>query len=372
MDKISVRKTLELLREIKGDLLFYDLHVHPFEVMYAPVGYRPSPIDQGLFSAGSSEYLPPDVGDLDLHRFAVRAENPCNRKLAAKVALLNSRRIYAHTGPRILGDQMTLGLIDRALLLPVVRDDEASDGQLSRMRTMFGSDSRFLFGYCLSNDIPNVHIADELKRVKDEYNVKAIKIHPAITGIDLSSQKGKDRVEAILEASKQTKLKLIIHGGLSPGCENSQAMSYGTLINLQHIDWSITAETIIFAHSGCHGYSTEDAKNEILPLMDRLLGQYPNLAVDTSGVGFEVLCQLMKKIDPERIMFGSDALYEVQWSAMVKLWCVLKEVVLRPEDVLLKICNLNPVGLFGEPIDDVQQQTVQDSSACRSVAGTAL
>ncbi len=75
MDKIAVQRIIDLLKEIKGINTFYDLHVHPFEVMYAPLRYHASPETKGLFSAGTSEYLSPVINDLDLRKRTVRAEN---------------------------------------------------------------------------------------------------------------------------------------------------------------------------------------------------------------------------------------------------------------------------------------------------------
>jgi predicted TIM-barrel fold metal-dependent hydrolase len=346
MDRSSVQRTLDLLKEIKGSNTFYDLHVHPFEVMYAPLAYHPSSDCKGLFSAGSMEYIPPETGAMNLQKREDRAAKEFGQDLRAKVALLNSRRIYAHTGPKVLAAQMDLCAIDRSLLLPIMGEEETGVGPLRLMREMFGDDDRFLFGYCLPNNIPNDKVADNVNRVVDEYGVKALKIHPAVTGIDLSSQAGRDRVEAILDASKKAKLKVVIHGGKSPECENRHAVSYGTLDNLQHIDWSITPETVVIAHSGCYGHSASEVQETALPIIDRLLERHPHLVVDTSGIGFEVLCKVLQSIDAQRIVFGSDSLYEAQWASMLRLWCALEQTSIKPEDHLLQIVSINPTSFF--------------------------
>jgi predicted TIM-barrel fold metal-dependent hydrolase len=364
MDKVSVQKILDLLKEIKGAGRYYDLHVHPFEMMYAPIRYRTSSTDSGLFSAGSSEYLSPEINDLNLQEGMDISGGMNDKKLRAKVVVLNSRRIYAHTGPKVLGDQMELGAIDRALLLPIMGNKVAADDQLSSMKEMFGDDGRFMFGYSLPGDIPNDGIADEVKRAATEYGVKALKIHPAVMGLDLSGNKAKDRVESILDASKKAGLKVIIHGGKSPDCANGQAVSYGTVENLQHIDWSLTPETVVIAHCGCFGHSRSEVREDVLPIMDRLLGRYSHLAVDTSGIGFEALCQVMKNIDSQRIVFGSDALYEKQWVAIVKLWSVLEQTVSNPEEELLRIASRNPAGFFDAESVGVPGVHGRDATVC--------
>ncbi len=346
MDKRTVLRTLNMLKELKGPNTFYDLHVHPFEVMYKPFEYSPSSVDNGLFSIGSSGYVAPQVGDVNLGKVEGKAERKFEQKLRAKATLLNARRIYTHTGPKVLGDQMELCAIDKALLLPIVVDEDSGAGQLRSMKEMFGADDRFSFGYCLPNNIPNDKIAADVKRAKDEYGIKVLKIHPAVTGIDLSSPKGIARVESILDASKKSKLKVIIHGGMSPDCKNRQAASYGTVNNLQHIDWSITPETVVIAHCGCFGHSAGEARETVLPIIEQLLGWYSNLAVDTSGIGFGTLCQVLTNIDSQRIMFGSDSLYEQQWAAIVKLWCALERWVTKPEEELLRIVSNNPANFL--------------------------
>ncbi len=271
-----------------------------------------------------------------------------------------------------MGDQMGLSAIDKILLLPIMGIEGAGDGQLRSMKEMFGSDDRFLFGYCLPNDIPDDKVADDVKRAMDSYDIQVLKIHPAVTGIDLSTQKGIARVESILDASRQTRLKVVIHGGRSPDCENVETMSYGTVNDLQHVDWSITSETIIIAHSGCFGHTFGEVQGEVLPMLNRLLRRHSNLAVDTSGVGFEVLCQILKTIDPQRIVFGSDSLYEVQWSVMVKLWCALEQTVSRPEDTLLRIASRNPANLISMAKSYAQQENRRVGGVCQSAGGLGL
>jgi len=356
MERKTVQKTLEYLKEIKGTNTFYDLHVHPFEVMHAPFEYHPSPAGKDLFSAGSAAYVPPEIENLRLSTGVDRTDKRFDHKLRAKVALLTSRRIYAHTGPKALDDLMALCAIDKALLLPVMRPDETGDGQLRTMREMFGGDERFMFGCCLPNDIPNDKITDHLKLVKDEFAVKVLKIHPAVTNIDLSNIKGIDRVEAILDASRKTGLKVIIHGGRSLDCENRHAVDYGTVYNLQHVNWSITPETVVVAHAGCYGYPVCEVQEQVLPQMERLLERHPHLVVDTSGVGFDALCHMLEHLGPRRIVFGSDAFYEKQWATFVKLWCALKSTVLNPEEDLLRIASINPDNLLRLKIDHAQNR----------------
>ncbi len=347
MDKLSVKKTIDLVKEIKGSNAFYDVHVHPFEVMFNPLTYNSSPLKKGVFSTGSTMYTPPDYCSLNLRNSENMLDKEFDPNLKSKVMLLQSRQIYAHTGPGVLTAEMDLCAIDKSFLLPVVRENETGNGQLQMIQKLFGSDERFFLGYCLPNDIPNSKIADNVNRIVKKYGIKVLKIHPAVTGLDLSSQAGSERVEAILNAADNAKLKVIIHGGKSPECPNSEAISYGTIEKLQHIDWSITSEAVVIAHSGCYGYSAKEVQELVLPVMEKLLNRYSHLTIDTSGIGLNTLSIIFRNIDLQRIVFGSDSLYEKQWAAMVKLWHALERSVEKPDEILLQIMSINPSSLFG-------------------------
>ena len=346
MEKGTVLQILELVREIKANNRFYDLHVHPHEVMYDPLTYYPSAVGPGFYGTGSSAYNAPEITDVAIDGGFRREERRSNDILRAKMAVLTSRRIYAHTGPKVLGDLLELACIDEALLLPVMRSDEVDDGQIAQMRRMFGGDQRFHFGYCLSNSVPNDRIVEHLREVVADCPVRVLKIHPAVTGIDLGSAAGKERVEAMLEASRLTGLKVLIHGGLSPDCARRENSSYAAIANLLPIDWGITPETVIIAHAGCFGYPFDQVRAEVMPRMQGLLERFPHLMVDTSGANIDVLEQILIRVGRNRIVFGSDALYETPWFAMVKLWCALKAGVKDPEEGLLQIAGLNPARLL--------------------------
>jgi len=347
MDKYSVQKSIDALKELKGSNTFYDVHVHPYEVMFDSCKYSPSAASRGVYSSCATEYRPPELGDLNLGAPDFGKGKEVDKKFRAMASLLGARRSYSHTGPMVFGDQMNLCGIDKALMLPVMGKDEVGGGQLKAISEMFGGDERFLFGYCVPNDIQNDQVEKDVRHVVAEYDVRVLKIHPSVTGIDLGRREGIDRVEAILDAAGKCGLKTIIHGGMSPDCTNDQALSYGTINNLKRIDWSITPEAVVIAHGGCYGHSPDDACGNIIPGMVKLFQRHDNLFIDTSGVGFDVLCHLLKCFDLERILFGSDALYEKQWVAIVRLWQALQRSVKMHEDALFGIVSTNPGKFFG-------------------------
>lgn len=357
MDRRNVQYALDQIREIKGSSVFYDIHVHPFEVMDGAINYVHSSNCRGLYSSVTAEYSVPGISGLDLRK-QKKLTDPCHdKKMWNKMLQLNRRRIYAHSGPKVFSDHMDLSGIDKVVMLPVMAINESSDQQLQLLSDMFADDDRFLSGYCVPNDIPIDEIVGKIKWVVSKHNVKVLKIHPSLQGIDPATTDGKDRIERILAASKEENLKVIIHGGLTPDCKDPDAVAYGAVRNLQQVDWSVTPETVVIAHSGSYEHSLEELSRDVLPTLNCQLSQYPNLVVDTSGLEVDSLSLVFRTIDTDRICFGSDTLYENQWAAMVKMWCALQQSVSTPEDSLIEIASYNPHKHFSGQDEDPQENT---------------
>jgi hypothetical protein len=346
MDRKSVEHTLNTIRDIKGSCEFYDIHCHPFEVMDGAINYDFPSRCNGLFSSVSSEYTVPTLSELNLNKQQKPSFKGRDKSILDKMLQLNRRRLYAHNGPKVFSDGMKLSGVDRVVLLPVVIDSQAANQQLQLLSDMFGGDERFLFGYCPPNDVPINEVSGDIGQVVNQSNVQVLKVHPSFQGVDLSVAEGKDRLEAILDASKAHSLKVVIHSGLSPACKNPDAIAYSEVTNLQQIDWSITPETVVLAHSASYGYCPEVVRKDILPHLDKLLSCYANLMIDTSALEVESLTHVFKAIDTDRVCFGSDSLYEKQWAEMIKLWCALHRSVNDPEGAFLEVASENPGRLF--------------------------
>lgn len=346
MDVSEVSTAIAEIREIKGTQIFYDVHVHPFEVMYQSRAYHPAENVTGVYCSGPLSYASPKLGELDLEAMSPDRTRADDSKLRSMACLFNARKAYSHIGPRVIGDQMELAIVDRAVLLPVLKHSDGDANQSPDLAAMFGKDDRFLLGYCLPSTVPVEGVVEAVGRAVERFGVRVLKIHPSITGLDLGSPAGVRTVEALLEASRQHRLKVVIHGGRSPECPDRQAANFGVVSHLQRIDWSLTPETVIIAHGGCFGYSAAEAITEVLPVMEQLLARHAHLAVDTSAIKGEVLCPMLERFDLERIYFGSDALYEKEWGAMVTLWCALRQTLNDGDEALRQIAGSNPGRLF--------------------------
>jgi len=68
--------------------------------------------------------------------------------------------------------------------------------------------------------------------------------------------------------------------------------------------------------------------------------------IDVSALDIEALTLVLKNIELERVLFGSDALYETQWFAVVKLLYVLSGMTADSEKDFIQIAAINPSRLF--------------------------
>ena len=147
----------------------------------------------------------------------------------------------------------------------------------------------------------------------------------------------------ILESCKKTKLPLIIHGGKSPLIKKKKSWNYGVIENLVNVDWGISKYTVVISHAGSYGCDESELEISILPKLNKLLSKFDNLFIDTADLDIDVLIKILETIDKERIIFGSDALYELQWISIVKLVHALKTNWSKAEERFLKITSFNPI-----------------------------
>jgi hypothetical protein len=337
-----VKKYLEQIKDIKKSYSLIDMHVHPLDVMCDGFTYNKNLQHQGIYSLNSSPYAPPTAGQVKISPQPKKTSLQLNPDLQEKMATLTARRLYAHSGAKMFADHMQLSGIDKSLLLPVLGADESDTWQMKILCDMFGDDDRFALGYCIPNCVANNEISNTVNNAVKNYKIKAIKLHPNITGIDLSSSSGKERVEYIIEAAGKASLMVVIHGGRSTGIKDQSASSYGIMKNLQYVDWGKTNEAVIIAHAGTYGHDLSQIKDEVLPITSKLLSRHSNLFVDVSGLEFDAISAVVTMIDRDRIFFGSDALYNSQWSSVVKLMHVLKKNGPDYEDCFIQISSLNP------------------------------
>lgn len=178
-----------------------------------------------------------------------------------------------------------------------------------------------------------------LKNQKDKYAIVAVKVHPNITEIDLRETAGKDRVECIIEACSWLDMPVIIHGGRSSHLSSSAA-KFAEMGNIKDINLNARVPVVI-AHAGAYGMSSKEVVDEVIPELRELLATNDNLYVDISGLNYESISLLLGSIDVERILLGSDALYENVLTVEMRLLAALESAHLKTEESFVKITSEN-------------------------------
>lgn len=338
----EVNKYLQAMKDLKDQYTFFDVHVHPFEIVFNLFDYHPNSAQQGVYSINNTFFRSPKVTTLNL------ASTPGSKIMLPsncrpEILLINLRRVYCHTGPKVFSDHMELSGIDRALLLPVAPSTGEIDKHIETMAEMFGVDQRFSLGCSVPNTVEDGAVHEFIREKISLFKIKAIKLHPNITGINLNSVKGKERVERILEACRDFRLPLIVHGGRSPILKDPGAAEYGWIGNLKEINWGISPEAVVIAHGGGYGCDPTEMEQDVLPTLKKLLSRYSNLMVDISGLEMESLAVILNNIDLGRILFGSDTLYQTQWTVLVKLAHTIIREKMNLEETLVQIASRNPL-----------------------------
>ena len=167
-----------------------------------------------------------------------------------------------------------------------------------------------------------------------------------VTGIDLYTFKGKERIECILSACGKFNLPLIVHGGRSPILKNAKSSSYASINNLKNIDWSISKAPVILAHAGAFGCSINEVEDEIFPILKILFSSHSNLVIDISAIDIDILAFLIKRIGESRMLFGSDALYIPQWENIVKFPIITKISIYVNAMFWIRVTVLSLVGFY--------------------------
>jgi predicted TIM-barrel fold metal-dependent hydrolase len=343
----EVSKYLGFIREVKSDLQLYDMHVHPYEIIFNECEYKHCDYERGLLSTTGGKI--PEIG---IQPVRLNGSSPAGKKSifisSSLKAGLTSR--YSHTGPKILINTMNFSGIDKSLLLPVVRSNEFDyEDYMSRMHRLFSKNDRFSFALAVPIKCRDDDLIEYSRKMTSKFEIAAIKVHPNLSEIDIGKQEGQEVIERILAVCDRLHLPLIIHGGLSPICPNFRCFNYSSLDNLSKINWKITETPVIIAHGGLYGHKESEVSSTLLPVLKKMLSRHDNLAVDISGLPIYSICAILNAVDKGKILFGSDALYEEQWEMLVKLLYCLESSPRRVDEEFVKIVSENPAKyIFGE------------------------
>jgi predicted TIM-barrel fold metal-dependent hydrolase len=350
LNKDEVVRLLSYAKSIKGSHHFYDMHVHPFEIVFTKGSYQANEQQTGVFSTAQKPFTPPQLSEVIIEQ-AVDKTGIENLPLRPAIYRMKFSSLYTHTGPEVFNLQMVLSMIDRILLLPVATPDIDVYSQMDDMKRIFEDDSRFYMGWSVSNSISNDEIFREATAAVKNYNVCSVKLNLSQMEIDISEPRGKKRIELILDACVKLNLPVILHGGRSPLAKTQKISQYGEIETFELFNWSRYDIPVIFAHSAAYGYSAKEIKSFIIPRLKKMFSDHSNILIDISGVDINGLQEVLEVISIDRILFGSDALYEPQWQRMAKLIYALDRSTQDTEESLIKIMSLNPEKYIFSQID---------------------
>ncbi|MFX0203050.1 MAG: amidohydrolase family protein [Candidatus Hodarchaeota archaeon] len=332
-----IPRYLNILNEINKSYRTYDIHLHPVEIISNLLDYKEVPGEEGLFSIHEGKFIPPSIKGL-------QSSTPTEEVLAfmkrrPQIIPMMLRRIFNHTGPRVFREYFKISAIDRGLLLPVAPPDGPVDPQMSLTYKMFDGDPRFVMAGCVPNTIRNQDVDHFLRGQIKKYHIIAVKIHPNITAINLNSATGKERIECIIEANARLDLPVIIHAGLNV-LPNRETGAYGVISNLKDINLN-SSPPVILAHGGAYGHSSSEVHDDVLPILKKLIRSYKNLFIDISGLDEKNIILLLSVVKIDRILFGSDSLYENQIIMLMRLLFALETSKLELENSLVQIFSKN-------------------------------
>jgi len=351
IEERTAKRYLAWASEIKQSNLFFDAHAHPFELFYGIGQYRRHQQLSGVYSTDPTPLEAPRVTDL-LCSDDARAKEIYRLFTRPGMAPRNLARLYMHTGPGIFEMHMDMCGIDRTLLLPVARPQDDINHQMCLMDAMFGGNERFSFGWCVPASVPDELILPAAEDALHRFRIRAVKLHPNLMEINLQSGPGKRRVETMLHACGRLGLPMIVHGGRSRQLGVGSSSCYALVKHIKNIDWSVSESPVVISHAGAYGCEPGEVE-ETLQELQPMLSNHANMLVDISGLEVGTLAQALMRLDPERIIFGSDMLYESPWAAVVRLLLAIEKTTACPEETFIRIASTNPQKyLFTNTIDN--------------------
>lgn len=308
----TILDTIRSLKEKEG-LRIYDTHVHPYDVM-GVLHYK----KYHSADSGRSIDISDKFGILEFFKFGkiVNIVSPFYYKFFGSSVHSIIRKMFGGRNTQSILDEMEHSFVDYCTLLPI-------EPWLTTdfIYNNFQNEKFLLVG---SFDIVNDTL-DEIKRKLEVYihhhKIVGIKLHPNLQGFlpqpSANPPAIKEKLEYIYSQAAENKKYLLFHAGIS-FFTDKVSEDYMHLERrrdnalLRHfIDEDGNSEIlgkynvpIIFAHLGHFGLSK--INYQVLKL---IIQRYKDIYFDTSGVSPKMLTDMGNIVTSQRIVFGSDALY---------------------------------------------------------------
>lgn len=332
---------LSCVKALKKSHRFYDVHAHPYEVLFDKFSYEQEPARRGVLRlAGKAKaYAPPTIHEAPLSESDDAV--PIDPVMLQRISQMQLTRTYGHVGAPVFDDEMELSGVDRALLLPVAPAEGNLAARLRWVKELYPDPQKFWVAGSVSGAVDGDALPSHLVMQRHEHGIKAVKCHPVVSAIDLGSSRGRGWLEMLLCGCGAVELPLVIHTGSNSPYWGGERGGFASLSHLKAIDWALSCAPVVLAHGGIYRCSPQEAEGW-LPTLTRMIETHDNLFLDLSGVGVRHLKLLVKNIPIERLLFGSDALYISQWVAMAKVMHAFTEAKMKAEECIIRVASVNP------------------------------
>lgn len=313
MNKQKVVSILSKISELKKNtgLRIIDTHVHPLDVM-GVVHYTDVKNEYA-----KADYLVPGV----LEKFNYGKIAQVGSKLFYKLLPKEINKIIKNNcmsiaEKRIL-DEMDLSFVDSAVMLPV-----APWLPTEIIGEKFLSDRLIALGSVDIHNIRTEEIDNYLTNIKEKYKIVGIKLHPNLQNFkpqpSQNSPELGEKLHHIYKFAEKEHLYLLFHGGVSlytdftdPKYKGNIPRSRMNAMLRNFCDINGKSELfenynipIVIAHLGHFGIINPDYK-----LMKIIAKKFNNIYFDTAGVSPSFIRNTLQFIPSQKIVFGSDALY---------------------------------------------------------------
>jgi len=146
---------------------------------------------------------------------------------------------------------MELSGINKVLLLPVASSHGDVEEKMIMVRSLYSDNNKFWVAeVCQYNSVMMRSKIMSCGCVG--FQCKGNKVHPIITGINLDSEKGKDRLLYILDACGNNHLPLVLHCGDRSDIYEYERGGYALIENIKDIAWGISRSPVVIAHAGLY------------------------------------------------------------------------------------------------------------------------
>lgn len=326
------------LLELKSDnnVNIIDCHVHPMDVMgvhhHSNHKFYDLPnIDSKIFTEPSliERFQLGGIVNIIANYYCKIFPDLVNDEISEKYSITSKKRILK---------EMDMSLIDEAILVPLEPIINTE-----HIYSNFNHNRFHLLGSIDVRGIQYEEISEKIHRYISDYNIIGLKLHPNLQDFfpipsdnDVLIEK---KLTLIYKLCEDNNLFILFHAGTSFFTNDTDAR-YGQVVRSRSkalltnyfYDKSKTIfddfnVSFILAHLGHYGVNKFHEK-EI-----EILSKKKNIFFDTAGTSPKLIVKMMAIVGYEKIIFGSDAIYNKQLFSVISLckaiWKIYGELPLE-------------------------------------------